>query len=198
MPTSEKFRVGDHPNYHNPGIPWALIEPHEAQAQRNHYQSLAQLHDRGGLAWCEALAVLEDRKWTADPNAKQKVLALVAKHEASGFQARATAWCLECLGRDIAVDTHERNLRFLEEAVELVQACHGTAETAHKIVDYVFGRSIGEKRQETGGVLVCLAALCSAHGFDMAAAGEEELKRIGGMMDAIRRKHAAKPRFSDA
>lgn len=44
-------------------IPLAMIAPHEAQAQRNHYQSLRRLAERGGLAPCEAVAVLEDREW---------------------------------------------------------------------------------------------------------------------------------------
>jgi hypothetical protein len=44
-------------------VPWSLIAPHEAQAQRNHSQSLERLAERGGLGSCEAVAVLEDRRW---------------------------------------------------------------------------------------------------------------------------------------
>jgi hypothetical protein len=45
-------------------IPWAMIAPHEPQALWNHCgQSLERLAQRGGLAPCEAIAVLEDRKW---------------------------------------------------------------------------------------------------------------------------------------
>lgn len=44
-------------------IPWDLIAPHEQQAQRNHGQSLKRLAERGGLSWCESLAVLTDRPW---------------------------------------------------------------------------------------------------------------------------------------
>lgn len=47
------------------GIPWAMIAPHEAQAQRNHDQTLQRLYERGGLCACEACAVLEDRAWRA-------------------------------------------------------------------------------------------------------------------------------------
>jgi hypothetical protein len=42
-------------------IPWAMIEPHEAQARKNHYQSLERLNERGGLSPCEIVAVLEDK-----------------------------------------------------------------------------------------------------------------------------------------
>lgn len=42
-------------------IPWSLVAPHRAQAQINHSQTLESLAERGGLAPCELLAVLEDR-----------------------------------------------------------------------------------------------------------------------------------------
>lgn len=44
-------------------VPWDFIAPHEAQAQRNHGQSLKRLAERGGLSACEALAVAEGRPW---------------------------------------------------------------------------------------------------------------------------------------
>lgn len=42
-------------------IPWAMIAPHEAQAQANHGQSLERLADRQGLSPLEAVVVLENR-----------------------------------------------------------------------------------------------------------------------------------------
>ena len=45
-------------------IPWEMISPHEKQSQINHQQSLTRIAQRGGFARCEAIAVLEDRKWT--------------------------------------------------------------------------------------------------------------------------------------
>ena len=64
-------------------IPWESIATHEAQALRNHGQSLEKLASRGGLSWCEALAVLRDSKFTAMPEeeAKEKVLALLPNQE---------------------------------------------------------------------------------------------------------------------
>lgn len=35
----------------------------EERAQKNHSQTLSRLRERGGLSYCEALAVLEDRRW---------------------------------------------------------------------------------------------------------------------------------------
>lgn len=44
-------------------IPWAMIAPHEQQAQSNHGQSLDRLAERGGLAASEAIDILEGRRW---------------------------------------------------------------------------------------------------------------------------------------
>lgn len=114
------------------------------------------------------------------------------------FQARVLPWLLECFGEAIASDSMERNHRFLEEALELVQACDCTPDEAHKLVDYVFGRSVGERSQEVGGVMVTLAALCLAQGLDMHKAGETELSRITqpAMVELIREKQKAKPAMS--
>ena len=71
------FRVSDKPGYHESGIPWEMIAAHERQADRNHSQTLNRLHERGGLSWSESLAVLQDRRWEPEPNAKALVLALV-------------------------------------------------------------------------------------------------------------------------
>jgi hypothetical protein len=114
------------------------------------------------------------------------------------FQDRVEPWLLECFGEVIAGDKAERNHRFLEEALELVQACECTADEAHKLVDYVYGRPVGEKRQEIGGVMVTLAALCIAQGLDMHAAGDRELSRImqPEVVVKIREKQKRKPAMS--
>lgn len=114
----------------------------------------------------------------------------------SAFQERVGAWMLACFGEAIAADRLERNHRFLEEALELVQACGCTAAEAHRLVTYVFGRPPGDPGQEVGGVMATLAAHCRAHGIDMEAAGETELARIWTKVDQIRAKQAAKPKHS--
>ena len=45
------------------GVPWALVEPHEAQAQSNHSQTLERLSQRGGLSPLELWCVVNDKKW---------------------------------------------------------------------------------------------------------------------------------------
>jgi len=112
------------------------------------------------------------------------------------FQERVAPWMLACFGYEISGDQPERNHRFLEEALELVQAKGCTAEEAHQLVDYVFGRDIGDPHQEVGGVMVTLAALCLAADLDMDAAAEDELARIWTKVETIRAKQAAKPKHS--
>ena len=109
------------------------------------------------------------------------------------FQVRVGSWVRECFGRKAADDTVERNHRFLEEALELVQACGCSASEAHQLVDYVYGRKKGEKGQEVGGVMTTLAALCNAQGLGMQECGEIELSRVWTKIEKIRAKQAAKP-----
>lgn len=45
-------------------VPWAAVEEHAEQANRNHGQTVQRLAERGGLAPSELLAVLEDRRWS--------------------------------------------------------------------------------------------------------------------------------------
>lgn len=112
------------------------------------------------------------------------------------FQVKVWNWLLTCFGVAIARDKDERNQRFLEEALELVQATGMPAEVAHNLVDYVYGRPVGIDRQEVGGVIITLSALCSANGIDLNDAAGTELLRIWSKIDTIRQKQAAKPHFS--
>lgn len=112
------------------------------------------------------------------------------------FQERVHVWLLRCFGREIAADTVERNHRFLEEALELVQANGCTRAEALQLVGYVYGRPVGELQQEVGGVMVTLAALCKASGVDMEWCGDVELERVWTKIEQIRAKQAAKPKRS--
>jgi len=111
------------------------------------------------------------------------------------FQASVREWMLECFGRDITANRAERNHRFLEEALELVQSLDCTKEDAHRLVDYVFNRPVGDPPQEVGGTMVTLAALCNASGLRMGPAGLDELRRIQSpeVINKIRQKQKSKP-----
>lgn len=112
------------------------------------------------------------------------------------FQSAVEPWLQKTFGKTIASDVIERNHRFLEEALELVQACDCSASEAHQLVDYVYGRDVGEKEQEVGGVMVTLAALCLAQDLNMHRCGEAELARVWTKVEQIREKQAAKPKNS--
>jgi hypothetical protein len=112
------------------------------------------------------------------------------------FQLRVDDWIMACFGIEIGADRAERNHRFLEEALELVQANGCTRSEAHQLVDYVFSRPTGQITQEVGGVMLTLSALCTATGTDLATAAETELARVWSKIDTIRAKQAAKPQHS--
>lgn len=117
-------------------------------------------------------------------------------HPSPAFQYRVNDWMQQCFGEKIAADVTERNHRFIEEALELVQATGITKSEVLQLVDYVFSRDIGEINQEIGGVMVTLAALCNALGLDAAKAGETELARVWTKIEKIREKQANKPKHS--
>jgi hypothetical protein len=112
-----------------------------------------------------------------------------------GFQQAVWDWLHSAFGRGVAVDPEERNHRFLEEALELVQSTGLPRDQAHALVDYVYDRPAGETRQEVGGTFICLAALCSAHGINLGTQAYQELNRCWDNVDRIRAKHAGKPKL---
>jgi hypothetical protein len=103
---------------------------------------------------------------------------VAAPEPPASFQTKVRDWCICCFGETISNDKVERNHRFLEESLELVQSLGCTADEAHQLVDYVFNRPVGEVNQELGGVMVTIAALAAANGLDFASAGDTELTRV--------------------
>lgn len=112
------------------------------------------------------------------------------------FQMRAMAWATDCFGMKKATSREQRRNRFLEEALELVQACGSTKAEALQLVDYVFARPIGDQAQEAGGVTLTLALMLYVYFIDMDEAGETELARVTDKMEQIRAKEAARPEGS--
>lgn len=117
-----------------------------------------------------------------------------ARQGAVLFQQRVGPWLVECFGEQVALDVQERCDRFLEEALEKVQAYGYDPARIATLVNYVFNRPVGDPFQEAGGVMVTLAALCWATGVDLHAAAETELGRIlqPEVMEKIRKKQASK------
>lgn len=110
------------------------------------------------------------------------------------FQNRAVQWVRECFGSNLMDCKAERAHRFLEEALEAVQAAGVTQEEAQQLVGYVFGRPTGEISQEVGGVMLTLAPFAAVYDVDMMAAAEAELARVNtpAIIAKCRAKNAAK------
>ena len=121
--------------------------------------------------------------------------ALDQKEQGWSFQGRVNNWMRQCFSEEISEDRLERNDRFIEEALELVQSLGYSSDRAHALVEYVFSRPIGEPSQEVGGVVVTLAALCNTSKLNVCLDAEAELQRINqpAVMSKIRAKQAAKP-----
>lgn len=170
-----------------------LAELHAWQAQwREHRQWFAEF---------ESVRVVLDRMDTLVRGSGNVAAIDVTRHAlrrpASGpgaFQPNVSAWMAQCFEQALATNITERCDRFLEEALELLQSLGYDRTRVTTLVEYVFGRPIGEAAQEVGGVMVTLAALCSTASIDMHAAGEAELNRIQhpDVMAKIRAKQQAK------
>lgn len=117
-------------------------------------------------------------------------------NQPDNFQQRVAPWMTQCFGDEISSNIVERNHRFLEESLELVQAMGCTKDEAYQLVDYTFSRPVGDRQQEVGGVMVTLAALCLADNMNMHELGQRELDRIWTKIPEIRKKQAAKPAHS--
>lgn len=110
------------------------------------------------------------------------------------FQDRLRDWVLKCFGPVVANDREIRNLRFFEEATELVQAGGMTRNEAHAMVDVIFDRPVGHLPQEIGGTMTTLMALACAYGVDVVYESETELGRINApeVMEKIQKRQLDK------
>nr|WP_313518511.1 hypothetical protein [Stenotrophomonas pavanii] len=120
----------------------------------------------------------------------------LAAHQPAGrsFQAGVAEWMGQCFLPSLYSNMTERGDRLLEEVLELLQAHGYDKARVPTLVDYVFGRPVGDPAQEVGGVMVTLAGYCWVAGLDMHAAGDAELARINqpDVMAKIQAKQEAK------
>ena len=114
------------------------------------------------------------------------------------FQSTVNSWLMSIFSPEHVQSLEERNQRFFEEATELVQSNNMSKETAHKLVDYVYDRPLGEPEQEVGGVMNTLAALCNALGINIGEQAFVEICRCIENSDKIKAKQKLKPVISDS
>ena len=123
------------------------------------------------------------------------------------FQKRCVHWAIDCFGLKLVQNKRERDLRFAEEAIELIQARRNVSkEELIRLVEYTYSRPPGEVRQEVGGVVTTLAVLVETElvqvttedgqmesvPLDFLEAGEAEYERIQGLIPQIRAKNEVK------
>ncbi|WNL48439.1 hypothetical protein RKE25_22175 (plasmid) [Dyella sp. BiH032] len=110
------------------------------------------------------------------------------------YQTRVAHWLAKCFRPSQYNNMVERGDRLLEEVLELLQAHGYDRHRVATLVEYVYGRPVGEPSQEMGGVMVTLAAFATVAGLDMDAAGETELARITRpeVMEKVRIKQESK------
>lgn len=87
-----------------------------------------------------------------------------------------------------------RAARFLEEALELVQAVGLDRASAAALVDYVYDREIGEPFQELGGVMITVLGLAENLGLEAEDAAKAEFMRALAFDDEKRAKMRDKVR----
>jgi hypothetical protein len=87
-------------------------------------------------------------------------------------------WAMTAFTVEQATSLPQRGVRLLEETLEAYQACGGDLAMAHKLVDFVFSRPVGDLRQELGGVGVGVLALAAAAGFSADEAERVEVERV--------------------
>lgn len=91
------------------------------------------------------------------------------------FQELYNTAVRKLLGDDAVDNTQERNHRFIEEAIELVQANGMSKSAVMALVDHVFSKPVGEIKQEAGGVLATFTTLCVQADIDIDEIAQDEL-----------------------
>lgn len=95
------------------------------------------------------------------------------------FTQRAVLeWVKNTFGIGVASSKEERLKRFLEEVLELNQACGMPYHDVMKIIDYVYTRPEGDIKQEMGGVIVTLYALAEVLDINAMDCGILEFDRV--------------------
>lgn len=115
--------------------------------------------------------------------ARTAVPALVAeverlRAERDARQQIVADWCVASFGVGAASSLQQRAVRLLEEVIEAYQATGADPAMAHKLIDFVFSRPVGELSQEIGGVGLVLLSLANAAGVSADAEEAREVARV--------------------
>lgn len=104
----------------------------------------------------------------------------------------ALKWAVSIFGEG-AEDGEERAMRFIEEAVELVNAVGLSASVVHAIVERIYTRQKGDRGREMGQAMLTLELLAEAYGIDPSRCADVEFARIQAVpKEEWERRHKAK------
>ncbi|WP_223484681.1 hypothetical protein [Stenotrophomonas indicatrix] len=195
------------PSYNTGGIELTACQLHEALLMAGTPELGVPFEDRGRVRifqsetghsgpglYCECVDVEEEGCILLDGTSPAVASPAQAVDLEQTFQAGVAEWMGRCFLPSLYSNMTERGDRLLEEVLELLQAHGYDSARVPTLVDYVFGRPVGEPAQEVGGVMVTLAGYCWVAGLDMHVAGDAELARINqpDVMAKIRAKQEAK------
>ncbi|WP_065428062.1 hypothetical protein [Stenotrophomonas maltophilia] len=163
-------------------------------AKRSIRTAMDAVNDARKNAAAGALLAATGWAWVDDGAGHSEAPPAQAVDLGKTFQVGVAEWMGQCFLPSLYSNMTERGDRLLEEVLELLQAHGYDRARVPTLVDYVFGRPVGEPAQEVGGVMVTLAGYCWVAGLDMHAAGDAELARINqpDVMAKIRAKQEAK------
>lgn len=104
------------------------------------------------------------------------------------YTGRICAWVINVMGMSLLDSKWERAMRVVEEVIELGQSCGLRESDISKLVQRVYSRSIGDPKQEAGGVMVTLIALASTCNINLISELKREVERIEKIDPEIVRK----------
>lgn len=107
--------------------------------------------------------------------------------------SRALQWAVDMFGPDVAMNPHERALRFFEEAAEVAHTMGAPAKTLQAVIGRVFSREAGTIPRELGQAQMTLEVLAKALGVDLDGEAAKEFQRVQSIPKVEwDRRHAAK------
>lgn len=109
-------------------------------------------------------------------------------------EQRVDIWLRDCVGDDVAENLDERNHRFCEEALELLQACGYKLKDVMSMAAHVFEKEPStDIAGECADVLFVFFPLIKARDIDLGTAFRTALDRNWANSDKIREKNRHKP-----
>ena len=102
-------------------------------------------------------------------------------------------WVIRTFGEGAQKSRRERAFRFVEEALELAQACGLSHGDVANVGDYVYSRPMGNLSQEVGGVMLTLGPLAENLNISLWDAAMNAFVDCTKSAEQIKKKHWSKP-----